>query len=151
MIKRMSKEVSGPLCKKNCDNDEQQELDVICDLHHDHRQGHGEPGYSSKEGNSPKKGKCSWIHPLPIGSSLNTKKINRNSAKYSTIQTPYQQHWYNQPTGDLCASCPAGKKEVEQEKDDKGSIVKLQMSIPREQVLDCMFSSYKKECCCLVV
>ena len=43
MIDGVSEQVPDPLAEHDGGHDQQQKLDVICDLDHDHSQGHGQP------------------------------------------------------------------------------------------------------------
>ena len=90
MVDRVGEVVTGPLGKKDRHNDQEQELDVVRDLNHDHGKGHGEPGDSTEEGDPAKKRKGARIHPLPVRSILQSKRVHSGPAQDPSIQAAHK-------------------------------------------------------------
>ena len=128
----MGEPVSGPLGEHDRDDDQEEELDVVGDLHHDHGQGHGQPRHPTEEGDSSEEGKCPRIHPVPVLTIMNTEHVHTDSAENPAVEAANEEHGDDQAAGDVGAAGPAGEEEVEDEEQDEWTIAKLQMCVSGE-------------------
>ncbi len=121
MIDGMGEQVPAPFGKHDRGHDEQQELDVVGDLHHDDGEGHGEPGHAGEEGDGAEEGESPRVHPVPAvddvrrhGAAVvvNSEEVDDGAAEKAAVERPDEQHGDDQAAGDLRTRRPAGQQEV---------------------------------------
>ncbi len=121
MVNGMGEQVPAPLGKHDRRHDEQQELDVVGDLHHDDGEGHGEPGHAGEEGDGAEEGESARVHPVPAVADVcrrgavvvYAEEIDDGAAEKAAVERPDEQHGDDQAAGDLRPRRPAGQQEVQ--------------------------------------
>ncbi len=121
MVDGVGEQVADPLGEHDGGHDQEQELDVVGDLHHDDRQRHGQPGHAGEKRDSAEQSESTRVHPVPAvdGTRCHTtvvvvdaKDVNYGAAEEAAVQGSNEQHWDDEAAGDLCAGRPAGEEEV---------------------------------------
>ncbi len=102
MVDGMREQVPDPLGKHDRRHDEQQELDVVGDLHHDDGEGHGEPGHAGEEGDGAEEGESARVHPVPaVGGgvrrrgavvAVDAEEVDDGAAEEAAVERPDEQH-----------------------------------------------------------
>ena len=138
-------DVPCPLGEHDRDDDEDQELDVVSDLHHDDGQGHGETRDPAHEGHCPQQREGARVQPVPVAVLQHPEHVHAGSAQQAAVQRADQDHGDHEAARDVGPGGPAGEQEVEAEHRDQRAVAELEVSVAGEEMLDRLLARQEEE------
>mmetsp|Transcript_23364 Transcript_23364/g.47798 ORF Transcript_23364/g.47798 Transcript_23364/m.47798 type:complete len:231 (+) Transcript_23364:790-1482(+) len=128
-----ARRVCGPLPHHDGGHDGQNEVRVVADLRHNHRQRHGDARDSRKETRSPNQRERARVHPQHLGTVVDPQQVRHQQPKETANQGPVHQARDHDPGRAADSVGVRTNRQVHYQQAQHAEVVVLVVEAPGEQ------------------